>query len=131
MESVLVDANVLVAAYRLDDGLHKRAVAAITKAKGKGIGLCVTNLVLEETATVLSMRVGMSLARKFLDDYKMIVDQEIFVDEALERLVWEVFRNQRRKGTSFVDCANLVTVGRFKLKGLMSFDKFYPKELLV
>ena len=129
MGRALVDANVLVGLYRSDDSLHKDAVKLVTKLKGDGFRFVLTNLVLQETATVLSMRVGMGLAEKLLKDYKNIIDEEIFINEGLEMASWKVFLRQKKKGTSFVDCANLAVVEKYKLDGILTFDKFYPKSL--
>ena len=89
----------------------------------------ITNLLLQEVATVLSMRKGMALANKFLKDYRDIIDEVIFIDENLERQAWQIFGIQEKKGTSFVDCANLAVIEKYKLGGILTFDKFYPKEL--
>ena len=55
----------------------------------------------------------------------------IFVDEEMEKLSWRIFSNQAKKGTSFVDCSNLAVIEKFSLDGIVSFDKFYPKKLLI
>ena len=131
MGRALVDANVLVAAYRLDDSLHKVATQLLSKVKSSGKELVIINLVVQEIATVLSMRVGMKLARKFMSDYKDVINEEICIDEKLEKSAWEVFLQQEKKGTSFVDCANLAVIKRYKLDGILTFDAFYPKEVRI
>ena len=131
MEKALLDANVLVGAYRSDDELHKKATAWVSNLKRKGWSFVSTNLVIQETATVLSMRVSMNLAKKFLKDQRNILDEEIFVDKQLETKSWEIFLRQTKKGTSFVDCSNLAAIEMYHLDGILSFDRFYPKELLV
>ncbi|KKU86832.1 hypothetical protein A3A64_04225 [Candidatus Gottesmanbacteria bacterium RIFCSPLOWO2_01_FULL_48_11] len=131
MGKALLDANVLVAVYRPTDELHKQAVRVVSELKDKGYELVFTNLLIQETATVLSMRVGMDLARKFLTDYHDIISEEIFIDEDVEKLSWNIFLQQHKKGTSFVDCANLAVIEKYKLDGIVSFDTFYPKELRI
>ena len=41
------------------------------------------------------------------------------------------FLKQTKKGCSFIDCANLAVIERYKLDGILTFDEFYPKELRV
>lgn len=131
MGKTLVDANVLVAAYRPDDKLHEKATELIEKLKRDRWTFVFTNLLKQEVATVLSMRVGMVLARKFLQDYTDIIDEEIFIDEVVEKLAWEIFKIQKKKGSSFVDCANLAVIEKYKLDGLLTFDLFYPRKLRI
>jgi predicted nucleic acid-binding protein len=131
MGRALVDANVLVAAYRPGDALYDKAVSLIQKLKKTGWRFVMTNLLMQETATVLSMRVGMELAKKFHKDYVDIIDEEVFVDKDTEKKGWEIFLSQKKKGTSFVDCANMATIEKYKLDGIVTFDEFYPKELLI
>ncbi|MEK7129752.1 MAG: hypothetical protein AAB803_01920 [Patescibacteria group bacterium] len=131
MGKALLDANVLVGLYRPTDSSHHDAVTLVSKLKGEGWSFVFTNLLVQEVATVLSMRVGMNLARKFLKDYHDIISEEIFIDEELEQLAWKIFASQEKKGTSFVDCANLAVIEKYRLDGIVSFDMFYPKEFRV
>ena len=131
MGKALIDANIVVALYRPDDSLHQAAVAVVSKLKKSDWKFVLTNLLFQEAATVLSMRVGMSVAKKFLKDYHDLIDEVIFVDEESEKLSWEIFSGQTKKGTSFVDCSNLAVIEKFKLDGILSFDKFYPKKFLI
>lgn len=131
MGKALIDTNIVVALYRPDDFLHQAAVAVVSKLKQSDWKFIFTNLLFQETATVLSMRVGMSLAKKFLKDYQNLLDQIIFVDEEVEKPSWEIFTRQTKKGTSFVDCSNMAVLEKYKLDGILSFDKFYPKKLLI
>jgi predicted nucleic acid-binding protein len=131
MGRALVDANVVVGLYRLDDSLHIKAVKLVTDLRSNGWELVITNLLKQEIATVLSFRVGMSLAKKFLKDYLDLIDTEIVVDEDVEKNAWKIFENQNKRGTSFVDCANMAVVEKYKLNGIVTFDEFYPKKLMV
>ncbi len=131
MGKALLDANVLVALYRPEDGSHDNAVKVVSMLKDVAWEFVCTNLLVQETATVLSMRVGMNLARKFLKDYHDIISEEIFIDGDVENLSWKIFSNQQKKGTSFVDCANLAVIEKYRLDGIVSFDTFYPKELRI
>ena len=131
MGKALIDANIVVALYRSDDSLHRVAVTVVSKLKESDWKFIFTNLLFQETATVLSMRVGMNLAKKFLQDHSNLIDEIIFVDEEVEKLSWRIFSSQTKKGTSFVDCSNLAVIEKFSLDGIVSFDKFYPKKLLI
>ena|SRR3990167_1719294 len=128
MEKLLVDANVLVALYRPNDALNLKASELVRKLHQSGCRFFALNLVIQESATVLSMREGMASANNFYSKYKKIIDVEIDTDRELEDHSWKIFLKQTKKGSSFVDCANLAAIERYKLDGIVSFDKFYPLD---
>ena len=37
----------------------------------------------------------------------------------------------KKKGTSWIDCLNIVSVKTYNLDGILSFDKFYKKHIHV
>lgn len=128
MEKLLVDSNVLVALYRPNDALYLKASSLVKKLHQSGCRFVVLNLVIQESATVLSMREGMKSANNFYSNYKRIIDLEIDADGDLEDLSWKIFLKQTKKGSSFVDCANLAAIEKYKLDGIVSFDNFYPLD---
>jgi len=130
MARAIVDSNVLVAIVRENDELHKKAMGLIKKIKGR-YELWVLNLVIQESATVVSMRDGMDAAKVFYSGYENMIDIEVRLDEEVEGMTWEIFLKQKKKGTSFIDCANLAVIEKYKLDGIITFDEFYPKELMI
>lgn len=128
---VMIDSNVFVAVFLLEDALHRRATQLISQLKNQGAIFYTINLVLQETATVLSMRKDMTSARTFYTSVHDFIDQMLPFDESVERDSWNVFLSQTKKGTSFVDCAILAAVGHYQIDKIASFDRFYPKDLLL
>ncbi len=118
----------LVALYKADDSTHKKARDITQKLHDNGDIFLVLNSVVQETATVISMKVGQSEAKMFYQKRHSVIDQEIVLDKDLEILTWDIFMKQSKKGTSFIDCANLALMEKYKLDGILSFDKFYPKN---
>lgn len=128
---LLVDSDFLVGVYRKDDPHHKTTKRIRKDLEGKDVELCVTNLVIQESATVISHRVNMDAVRQYIIALKQDIETIIQVDEPLEERAWKIFLQQTKKGCSFVDCANLATIDYYKLDGILSFDTFYPKKLRV
>ncbi|MBI5358130.1 PIN domain-containing protein [Candidatus Amesbacteria bacterium] len=128
---IIIDSNVLVALYKADDSTHDRAVETARSLHDDGDIFIALNLVVQETATVISMKAGQKEAREFYQKRLSVIDQEITLDDDLEKLSWNIFLRQNKKGTSFVDCANLALFEKYKLDGILSFDKFYPNSVLV
>ncbi len=128
---IVLDSNVLVALYKIDDSTHQKAKEITRRLHDQGDIFMILNLVAQETATVISMKVGQKEAKDFYLKRDRVVDQEIVLDDSLEKLAWNIFMKQAKKGTSFIDCANLALIEKYNLNGILSFDKFYPKKLLI
>ena len=128
---ILVDSDCLVGAFRLGDPHYEKAKTLLKSHHLKENQLNVLNIVLQETVTVLSHRVGMNAVRLFLNEFPKIGLHIIRLESDLEDLSWKFFLQQTKKGSSFVDCANLAAIEYYKLDGVLSFDKFYPAKLLV
>ena len=125
----LVDANILVALFKRDDNTHHRAVKLVNKFKTERNQFLALNLVIQESATVISFKMGQANARRFYQGINAIIDHILPLDETLEERSWEIFLEQTKKGTSFIDCANIAAIEQYKLDRILSFDAFYPKTL--
>ncbi|MBL7036702.1 type II toxin-antitoxin system VapC family toxin [Candidatus Microgenomates bacterium] len=126
----IVDSDFLIAFTNSEDSNHSKSIKIYKHLKDKA-ELVVLNLVFQESTTVVSKKFGMQMARVFYEKLTKFINTEIKIDEKLEREAWKVFLKQNKKGTSFVDCANLATHKKYKFDGILSFDKFYPKDKLV
>ena len=73
----------------------------------------------------------MDNAKAFYRKLNELISNVLFLDSEAERKAWEVFLKQTKKGTSFVDCANLATAEEFGFDKILSFDEFYPKKYLL
>ncbi len=128
---VLIDSDFLVGLFRVGDP-HHEVTMTILKQHNNGSSIFhVLNLVLQETATVLSHRVGMEAVRLFHAKYPKLGLNIIDMDKEIELAAWQIFLEQTKKGTSFIDCANLATCRHYAMDKIFSFDRFYPKELLL
>lgn len=130
MLKLLVDSDFLIANYRRDDPSFEKATKAAIALNKKGAKLYCLNLVVQESTTVLSKKMGMHDAKKFYTGLNNFIDIFVLLDEKLEKRGWELFLKQTKKGTSFVDCANIAVVEKYKFDGILSFDKFYSPKYL-
>lgn len=125
---VLLDSDALFALYSASDALHLKAREIFKTFLEKEEKLLVTNLVLQETATVISYRFGQNQAIEFLNSFERSGIEQIFVGEKITLKTWKIFKEQLKKGTSFVDCANVAVYKEGAADRIMSFDKFYQKK---
>jgi predicted nucleic acid-binding protein len=127
----IVDSDFLFGLFVPTDPHHNKAKGIFIREKKNESNLVVLNLVLQETATVLSHKVNQKLALDFIKKFNELEIQIIYLDEELENRTWKIFNSQTKKGTSFIDCANVAVTEKYKLDGIVSFDEFYPKKLRV
>ena len=128
-QRMLLDSDFLVAVFRPTDSSHHKAQEFLQKLNHQPVELWVINLVIQESTTVISYKMGMEEAKKFYLLAKQEINQLVEIDGVLEKTAWEIFLKQTKKGTSFIDCANLACLQTYKLNKILSFDAFYPKEL--
>lgn len=126
-EKVLVDSDVLVAIVKRDDVHHARVRKLLKVLVEDSCELWVTNQIVSETATVISNRIGMDAVRKFYSGLDDLVTEKLFIDLGIESITWVLFLKQAKKGTSFVDCSNVVVCREYKLDKIFSFDGFYKR----
>lgn len=125
---VLVDSDALYAMFLSGDLSHESAVTTMRNLIDKQAGLYVSNLVLQEVSTLLSYRHGQDLALKFIDSFQKGGFEKVFLDERLTHLTWLLFKKQNKKGTSFIDCSNVILCRELGFESIFSFDKFYSKN---
>lgn len=128
--TLLIDSDCLFATYVAKDPNHKIATTLLKKHQQLGSKLYITNLVLQELATVFSHKIGQLESIEFIQKIKLLQLIQITVDETLEKHGWEIFLQQSKKGTSFVDCANMAACDFYKMDGILSFDEFYKDKLV-
>lgn len=66
MKKLLVDSDFLVGVFRHDDANHQKAMGLLEKMKEEEVELWMSNLVHQESAMVVSYRVGMEAVRSFV-----------------------------------------------------------------
>ncbi len=128
---ILIDSDFLFGLFVPDDAHHNESRKEWMDLEGKNHEFFISNLVIQETATVLSYKRGQVTAVLFLKRLPSLKLTTVVVDSSIEKRAWELFESQTKKGISFVDCSNLTTIEKYRLDGILSFDKFYPKEILI
>jgi predicted nucleic acid-binding protein len=126
---ILVDADFLIALAKADDSNHKKAISLAEKLKGNFF--FSTQFTVPESSTVFSYKVSQKDATKFLLQVRKMDLIELPFDKKLSDLTDELFVSVKTKGTSWIDCLNVVSVKSYNLDGILSFDKFYKKHIKV
>ena len=125
---LLVDSDIYYSLIDRNDSNHKQVLLLNKKYLNKGIEFISLNLVIFETATVLSHKISQDAAVFFLQNTLSGKMEIIRLDELLEKEALKFFIKQQRKNVSYVDCANMALMKKLGLMTIFSFDKIYPKN---
>lgn len=127
---VLIDTDAIFGFYIKKDLHHNNAKLIYEKLSQENTNLFITNLVLYETATVLSNKTTHKQAVIVIKEILTTNYTSIFIDQTLSEKAFSLFFSQTKKGISFVDCANVIVMKEFKIDKIFSFDTFYKDKLL-
>jgi predicted nucleic acid-binding protein len=125
---VLIDSDAFIGRFYPSDPHFQKASATFAALAKQGAGTVTTSMVVAETATVLSHRQGQELACMFLQKIQESKIPVIHIDEALQDKAIKLFMAQNKKGTSFVDCANVTVMRQLSIPTIFSFDEVYSKK---
>jgi len=126
---LLLDSDAFLGLLKKGDAHQKRSQLLLQKIYKNNLKPATTNLVVLEVSNVLSNREGPESARVFLsfvDDF-----EQIFVDEVSFQESLDLFKKQNKKGTSVVDCSNVILMKKYQILKIFSFDQAYPKQYQV
>jgi predicted nucleic acid-binding protein len=128
--TVFVDSDAFIAMIKEDDMSHERAKHLFLQLQNKVVTFLTSNYVFSETITVLSQRVGHSVAISYIENMTAPESQFLIerADETIEMMAIQLFKEQRSKNTSYVDCTNMAFVKHLNLDGIFSFDGVYRKN---
>lgn len=124
-DKVLVDSDAFVGWIVATDAHHQRVTETFEHLKKARLQLVTTNLVIAETASLLSRRNSQPQAKSFLQFAQHI--ETIFITSQLHLLTARLFLEQDRKNVSFVDLANVIVAREYGIGEIFSFDKMYSK----
>lgn len=122
---LLADSDFLIALARPKDSNHLKAKKLLEKIYKENLDVWISNLVKQESATVMSHKEGMRVVVDFINTIEKAYPNQLFLSERDELKAWKYFLSINKKGTSFVDCSNVVLLDEYKLDKIVSFDKFY------
>jgi len=124
---IILDTDFIFSYFDKNQSTHQQAKNLVEQFDKEQIA--VSNLVLQELATVISNRFGYVIAKQIVENVALFEPQEIFVTPKETAKVWQTFWSLQKKNISFIDCSNLFLAQKFGCK-IASFDKFYAKESL-
>ena len=90
--------------------------------------LITSNFIIDETITLIRMKLGHSAAVKFGRQIrKSKVIRIIHVTEEIEDRAWKIFEKYTDKDFSFTDCTSFAIMDNKKIKNVFAFDRHFSQ----
>lgn len=126
MRQVFVDTAGWMACADGADPAHARAVSARDAALRAGRLLVTTDYVVDETLTLLRMRLGLPAAASWwsqVDGSRRVRWQ--WIDASRAEKARALFFRHRDKDYSFTDCTSFVVMRELRLKDVLTTDRHF------
>jgi len=124
---IFIDTNFYVSLENKADSNHEKAKEILNSLIQKDPQFFTTTLILYETVTVISLRVGREAAIYFKDNFDPAT-RVLWLDKAIETKAWNLFRKIKDKDVSFVDCYSFALLGELMVREVLTFDKDFAKQ---
>ena len=114
--------------YALVDKSDRDHTSAVTSVKKLTRPLITTNYILDETVTLIKVKLGPRIA---IDFGQKLWNQELAIRirilEKDEQRAWELFSQYDDKGFSFTDCTSFAVMERMKIDTAFAFDEHFTQ----
>lgn len=123
--NIFVDASALVPLFRLDDPLRNKALILSEKLTGQTA--MISNYIFAELVTILSQKVHKEkaiYAGEYVRKHYIILR----VDDGIEDLAWKIFKQQKSKNVSFVDCTTFALYQKGMFEKAFAFDEDFKRN---
>ena len=125
-ESVFTDTSAWIALCDKKDQFHQKAKAHLDILEREQAILITTNLIIHETAVLLSRRASRKAAVRFVET--SYADRNISViqsDYACEKKAYGYFKKYQDHDFSIADCVSFAVMNDMKIKRAFSFDAHF------
>jgi len=126
---IIVDTDFIISFLFENQSTHKQAVKIYNKYNDRS-QFIVLDIITFEFATTISRLYDQNISKEATKNVIEMADIVIELDFKDKQTIWSEFNSYSKKGISYFDCANLVMARKLDCK-IASFDKFYPKSILV
>ncbi len=123
--SLFVDTSAFYALNDPDDNCYIRACQL---RKDIRISLFTSNFVIDESLTLIRMKLGHQFAVRFGTQVRESrILKVIHIDETLEETAWQIFEKYADKEYSFTDCTSFATMQKMRISDVFAFDKHFQQ----
>ncbi|OGG19822.1 hypothetical protein A3D03_01005 [Candidatus Gottesmanbacteria bacterium RIFCSPHIGHO2_02_FULL_40_13] len=124
---IFVDTSAWFAIYNPSDSHHQQSLKIAKSLQDQNIARVTSNIIITETLTLISMRVGKKEALTLGNMYTASNLQVVFTDQELHQKAWEIFQSIKDKDVSFADCSSFAVMEALGIKKAFSFDEDFKR----
>jgi uncharacterized protein len=125
-KKVFVDTGAWFAIADKNDQFHRKATDYLKRIVENRNNLITSNLVVHETAMLLSRKLSKEAALRFLQTVYNDDDVEVVhCNEAMEKEAYGIFHRYTEQDFSIVDCVSFLLMKSLVIKRAFTFDKHF------
>jgi len=125
-KKIFVDTGAWFAIANKNDQFHRKASDQLKRFVDDRTILITTNLVVHETAMLLSRKLSKEAASRFLQTVYNDDDVEVIhCNEAMEKEAYGIFHHYAEQDFSIADCVSFVMMKELGVRRVFSFDKHF------
>ena len=119
---IFVDTSAFYALACETDEAHPRALVIHERLKREGTPFLTTNYVMLETVSLIQRRHGVACAER-VSDAATEHTELVWIDADQHHAAWRMWKAQRKRELSVVDCACFVVMRERGIRAAFSFDE--------
>lgn len=129
MINIFIDTSAFYASYDKDDINYSLACGFFDEIKKNKIyKLTFSNLIFNETMTLIRSRIGIEQSIRFGESLRNSRRfQNIFISPDLEDKAWNIFSKYSDKSFSFTDCASFALMKEHNITKAFTFDPHFEQ----
>jgi hypothetical protein len=123
-----VDTSAFYALEDVSDDNHRKAIRIRDEIGDKKVGLLTSNFVMDETLTLIRIKLGHDAAVNFGKNIrKSKIINVVHVTEEIEEHAWMIFVKYQDKDFSFTDCTSFEVMKKYGVKRAFTFDDHFKQ----
>lgn len=127
MSRVFVDTSAIYAVLDSGDHRHGEAAKVWRELLLSEVTLLTSNYILVECCALLQNRLGLEAVQVFTDDIVPLMDVR-WIDAGLHRGAESVYRSQRRRSLSLVDCSSFQVIRQSGVSRAFTLDRHFAEQ---
>lgn len=128
MKELFVDTSGWMACADSGDAHHEGSVREKNSWLAAGGRLAMTDYIVDETLTLIRMRIGLEAAKKWWDAVSASARVRLVtVDGSDLEAAREIFFKFKDKGFSFTDCTSFAVMKKFRIRMALSTDRHFEQ----
>lgn len=125
---LFVDTSYIYAVMNSSDSNHHKANDIENRGLDDSDIIYIGTNIISEIITIVSQRMGKSIAKELLGEIRSGSYCIVHVDEQLTEKAEHIFSSIESKNVSYADCVSFAIMNEFNLEWVLGFDKHFSNQ---